>query len=65
MNYFILAIDQSTSATKAMLFKEQCEVLILLFANDLQECRKEENMQKLEGKKMFLSLIQITQPTRP
>lgn len=27
MNNYIIAIDQSTSATKAMLFNEQCEML--------------------------------------
>lgn len=28
MNNYIIAIDQSTSATKAMLFNEQCEMML-------------------------------------
>ena len=41
---------------RSMLFKEQGEVLLLRFANDLEEYGKVEQMPKLEGKKMFLYL---------
>ena len=40
----------------SILFKEQGEVLLLRFANDLEEFGKVEQMPKLEGKKMFLYL---------
>ena len=39
-----------------ILFKEQGEVLLLRFANDLEELAKVEQLPKLEGKKMFLFL---------
>ena len=38
------------------MFKEQGEVLLLRFANDLEEYAKVEQLPKLEGKKMFLYL---------
>ena len=41
---------------RSILFKEQGEVLLLRFANDLEECGKVEGMPSLEGKKMFLYL---------
>ena len=41
---------------RSILFKEQGEVLLLRFANDLEECGKVESMPSLEGKKMFLYL---------
>ena len=41
---------------RSILFKEQGEVLLLRFANDLEEFGKVEQMPKLEGKKMFLYL---------
>jgi translation initiation factor IF-3 len=41
---------------RSILFKEQGEVLLLRFANDLEEYAKVEQMPKLEGKKMFLFL---------
>lgn len=41
---------------RSILFKEQGEVLLLRFANDLEELAKVEQMPKLEGKKMFLYL---------
>ena len=41
---------------RSILFKEQGEVLLLRFANDLEEYGKVEQMPSLEGKKMFLSL---------
>jgi len=39
---------------RSILFKEQGEVLLLRFANDLEEVGKVESMPSLEGKKMFL-----------
>ena len=39
---------------RSILFKEQGEVLLLRFANDLEGYGKVEQMPKLEGKKMFL-----------
>ena len=41
---------------RSILFKEQGEVLLLRFANDLEELGKVEQMPKLEGKKMYLYL---------
>lgn len=41
---------------RSILFKEQGEVLLLRFANDLEDVGKVEQMPKLEGKKMFLYL---------
>ena len=41
---------------RSILFKEQGEVLLLRFANDLEEFGKVEQMPKLEGKKRFLYL---------
>ena len=41
---------------RSILFKEQGEVLLLRFANALEEYAKVEQMPKLEGKKMFLFL---------
>ena len=41
---------------RSILFKEQGEVLLLRFANDLEELAKVEQLPKLEGKKMFLDL---------
>ncbi len=41
---------------RSILFKEQGEVLLLRFANDLEEYGKVEQLPKLEGKKMFLYL---------
>lgn len=39
---------------RSILFKEQGEVLLLRFANDLEEIGKVERMPSLEGKKMFI-----------
>ena len=39
---------------RSILFKEQGEVLLLRFANDLEEYGKVESLPSLEGKKMFL-----------
>ena len=41
---------------RSILFKEQGEVLLLRFANDLEEYGKVEHMPSLEGKKMYLYL---------
>ena len=41
---------------RSILFKEQGEVLLLRFANDLEEYAKVEQLPKLGGKKMFLYL---------
>ena len=41
---------------RSILFKEQGEVLLLRFANDLEEFAKVEQLPRLEGKKMFLFL---------
>jgi len=41
---------------RSILFKEQGEVLLLRFANDLEDVGKVESMPNLEGKKMFLYL---------
>jgi len=41
---------------RSILFKEQGEVLLLRFANDLENYGKVEGMPSLEGKKMFLYL---------
>ena len=41
---------------RSILFKEQGEVLLLRFANELEEVGKVESMPSLEGKKMFLYL---------
>jgi translation initiation factor IF-3 len=39
---------------RSILFKEQGEVLLLRFANDLEDYGKVEQMPLLDGKKMFL-----------
>ena len=41
---------------RSILFKEQGEVLLLRFANDLEECGKVEQMPKLEGKRMIVNI---------
>lgn len=41
---------------RSILFKEQGEVLLFRFANDLEEYGKVEQLPKLDGKKMFLYL---------
>ena len=41
---------------RSILFKEQGEVLLLRFDNDLEEYAKVEQLPKLDGKKMFLYL---------
>ena len=41
---------------RSILFKEQGEILLLRFANDLEEVAKVESMPELEGKKMSVML---------
>lgn len=41
---------------RSILFKEQGEVLLLRFANDLEEHAKVENMPVMEGKRMSIML---------
>ncbi len=41
---------------RSILFKEQGEILLLRFANDLEEYAKVDQMPKLEGKRMILML---------
>lgn len=41
---------------RSILFKEQGELLLLRFANDLEEVAKVDQLPKLEGKRMFLFL---------
>ena len=41
---------------RSILFKEQGEVLLLRFANDLEDYGKVEQMPQLEGKRMIIML---------
>jgi translation initiation factor IF-3 len=41
---------------RSILFKEQGEVLLLRFANDLEELAKVDSMPVLEGKRMTIML---------
>lgn len=41
---------------RSILFKEQGELLLLRFANDLEEIAKVDQLPRLEGKRMFLFL---------
>ena len=41
---------------RSIVFKEQGEILLLRFANDLEEVAKVEMMPKLDGKKMNMML---------
>ena len=41
---------------RSILFKEQGEVLLLRFANDLEELAKVDALPKLEGKRMIITL---------
>ena len=51
---------------RSILFKEQGEVLLLRFANDLEEYAKVEQMPLLEGKRMTISLSpkKVTSPKK-
>ncbi len=46
---------------RSILFKEQGEVLLLRFANDLEEYGKVEMMPVLEGKRMIIMISPIKQ----
>jgi len=41
---------------RSIVFKEQGELLLARFANDLEDCSKPEALPKLEGKRMILML---------
>ena len=41
---------------RSIVFKEQGELLLARFANDLEDCGKPEAMPKLEGKRMIMIL---------
>ncbi len=50
---------------RSILFKEQGEVLLLRFANDLEELGKVEQMPVLEGKRMIIMISPLkTQPKK-
>ena len=49
---------------RSILFKEQGEVLLLRFANDLEDVGKVEQMPVLEGKRMILFIAPKKQPTK-
>ncbi len=48
---------------RSILFKEQGEVLLLRFAQDLEEYGKVEQMPQLEGKRMIMFLAPKKQPS--
>ncbi|MEN9370740.1 MAG: hypothetical protein RI952_1605 [Bacteroidota bacterium] len=41
---------------RAIVYKEQGEILLLRFAQALEEVGKVEQLPKLEGKRMFISI---------
>lgn len=41
---------------RSILFKEQGEVLLLRFANDLEEIAKVDSLPTLEGKRMIIMM---------
>lgn len=49
---------------RAILFKEQGEVLLLRFANDLEEYGKVEMMPVLEGKRMTIMISPLKSPKK-
>lgn len=49
---------------RSILFKEQGEVLLLRFANDLEEYGKVEMMPVLEGKRMIIMLMPLKSPKK-
>ena len=49
---------------RSILFKEQGEVLLLRFANDLEEYGKVEQMPVLEGKRMTIMLTPLKAPAK-
>ena len=50
---------------RSILFKEQGEVLLLRFANDLEEFGKVEMMPVLEGKRMTIMISPLKSGTKP
>lgn len=50
---------------RSILFKEQGEVLLLRFANDLEEYGKVEQMPVLEGKRMIIMISPLKVPVKP
>lgn len=56
---------------RSILFKEQGEVLLLRFANDLEEFGRVEQMPQLEGKRMIMFIApkknapKVAKPTEP
>lgn len=49
---------------RSILFKEQGEVLLLRFANDLEEYGKLESMPVLEGKRMTIMMAPLKNPKK-
>lgn len=49
---------------RSILFKEQGEVLLLRFANDLEELGKVEMMPVLEGKRMSIMIAPLKTPSK-
>lgn len=49
---------------RSILFKEQGEVLLLRFANDLEDLGKVEQMPVLEGKRMIIMLTPLKAPKK-
>ena len=49
---------------RSILFKEQGEVLLLRFANDLEDLGKVEMMPVLEGKRMTIMISPLKQPAK-
>ncbi len=49
---------------RSILYKEQGELLLLKFAQDLEEVGKVENMPKLEGKKMNMIITPTKAPKK-
>jgi len=49
---------------RSILFKEQGEVLLLRFANDLEEHGKVEQMPVLEGKRMIIMLSPLSKKSK-
>lgn len=50
---------------RSILFKEQGEVLLLRFANDLEDLGKVEMMPVLEGKRMTIMISPLKQGSKP
>jgi translation initiation factor IF-3 len=50
---------------RSIVFKERGEILLLKFAQALEDLAKVEQLPKLEGKRMFLYLAPKAAPTKP